>query len=155
MFFDTEKEEAATGFEPIPDGTYRAVIVGMPYRATKSGTGSYLAATFQIAEGPHEGRMVFQNFNVENVSEKAQQIGRAQFKQLLSALRVTEALAGPDDAARVCQDKIVTIRVSSQKDQRDGSMRNNVKEYLSESGAKVARAPSVTKMSDDLTKIPF
>lgn len=158
MFFDTANEQEQKSFSLIPDGTYRAVVAGMLYKQTKTGTGAYLAATFQIADGVHEGRMVWQNFNIENVNEKAQQIGRSQFKSLLKALGITEALATPDDAARLTMDKICRVKVGQRVNNMNGEMQNVVKDYLPDAGPGVAgvvnkgSAP-VTRVNDDT--IPF
>lgn len=159
MFFDTANEQEQKSFGPVPDGIYRAVVVGMMFKQTKTGSGAYLAATFQIAEGAHEGRMVWVNFNVENVNEKAQQIGRSQFKSLLKALGVTEALATPDDATRLTMDKICRIKVGQRINNMNGEMQNIVKEYLPDAGAGVAgvtsKGTAPKAVADDLDTVPF
>jgi hypothetical protein len=156
MFFDTANEQEQKSFSVLPDGTYRAVIVGMAYKQTKSGTGAYLAGTFQIADGASEGRMVFQNFNIENANEKAQQIGRSQFKSLLKALGVTEALATPDDAARVTMDKICRIKVGQRVNTMNNEMQNVIKDFMADGASTPggARKAPVTGPLDE-SELPF
>jgi hypothetical protein len=141
-FFDTQNEKADTGFEVLADGQYQAMILGMTYKATKAGTGFYLAGTFLLVGGPADGRKIFHNFNIENQNDVAQRIGRGQFKQLLSALGITQTIETPDQAEMICQDKYLTLQLTSEKDRRDDKLKNVIKKFLPASaGTKVAPKP--------------
>lgn len=74
---------------PIPAGTYEVTIEDADLRDTKRGTGKYIALSLRV-EGPsHAGRMVFDNLNIRNQNPKAENIGLAQFGNLLRAIGLT------------------------------------------------------------------
>jgi hypothetical protein len=80
-FDPTEFEQNGSGggnFEIMPEGEYTLKAIEAEQKETKKGDGAYLAVTFEVVKGEHTGRRVWQNFNVHNPSEKAQQIGREQ-----------------------------------------------------------------------------
>ena len=109
--------------DPIPAGEYVAVVTDSAIKPNKAGTGEYLALTFQIADGEHEGRFVWENLNLVHPSEKAVQIARAELASLCKAV---DGL-NPKDSADL-HNKPVLIRVAIEKD-RDGNPRNVVKGF--------------------------
>ena len=74
--------------DPVPAGDYTARIIASDVKETKSGTGRYITATFQITGPSHEGRQVFTNINIENPNDDAMRIGLAQLNELLAALNL-------------------------------------------------------------------
>ena len=109
--------------DPLPAGEYVAVVNDSAIKPNKAGTGEYLALTFQVIEGEHEGRFVWENLNLVHPSEKAVQIARAELASLCKAAGVLN----PKDSTDL-HDKPVLIRVAIEKD-RDGNPRNVVKGY--------------------------
>lgn len=73
-----EVEVSDRNFEVMPKGEYRLRATGDELKDTKNGDGQYLAVTFEVHSGEHKGRKIWQNFNIVNPSEKAQNIGREQ-----------------------------------------------------------------------------
>jgi len=65
----------------LPAGEYVAEIVKSEVKATKAGTGHYLALRFRVIEGEHVGRLVFTNLNYDNPNPQAVEIA---FKALNS-----------------------------------------------------------------------
>ena len=61
-------------------------ITDTDLKTTKAGTGRYISAKCEVIEGPFKGRVLYANFNIQNPSDKAQQIGQAQLKEALKAL---------------------------------------------------------------------
>lgn len=78
--FDTSEFEGTGGndFQVMPEGEYTLKATDAEMKETKKGDGAYLAVTFEVVKGEHAGRKVWQNFNIHNPSEKAQNIGREQ-----------------------------------------------------------------------------
>ena len=109
--------------DPVPAGEYMAVITDSAMKPNKAGTGEYLALTFQVAEGEHEGRFVWANLNVVHTNEKAVQIARSELASLCKAVGVLQ----PKDSAEL-HGRPVLIRVAVEKD-RDGNPRNVVKAF--------------------------
>ena len=101
-------------FEPVPNGTYTATIVGAEIKDTKSGTGQYISAQFAITTGKFENRRIWENFNIKNDNEMAVNIGLAKLKQLFIAAGRTEfKINGPEDLANITVGIQVAIKTDS------------------------------------------
>lgn len=75
---ETEYNERGE-FEIIPKGTEVTLkATEAEEKKTSAGTGSYIAVTFEVTKGEHAGRKIWQNFNINNPSDKAEKIGREQ-----------------------------------------------------------------------------
>jgi Protein of unknown function (DUF669). len=67
--FDSTKVEAGE-FEPIPAGEYRAMIVSSEMKDTAAGRGDKrLDLRFEIVDGKHKGRKLFENLNLIRVGK--------------------------------------------------------------------------------------
>lgn len=86
--FNGPTEEPENDFDLIPPGKYMAQIVDTEVKGTAAGTGKILAVQWEIMEGRHERRRVFQNINYENASAGAQEIGQKQLGQITWALGI-------------------------------------------------------------------
>jgi hypothetical protein len=71
-------------FEPLPAGRYVATVISAEIKDTAKG-GKYLKVVEQIWDEEYAGRQITVNFNIQNASEKAQQIGRGQLSALAQA----------------------------------------------------------------------
>lgn len=69
--------EERGSYDPIPKGEYKMKATEAEFKDTRSG-GQMIAVTFEVVGGEHNGRKIWNNFNVVNNSEKAQRIGREQ-----------------------------------------------------------------------------
>ena len=77
QFDQTEIQDAhKSDFDPIPAGTYTAEITRSEIKNNNSGSGNRLSLGLKIIDGTHAGR---------NSNPIAQQIGRKQMAQLVSA----------------------------------------------------------------------
>lgn len=90
MSFDATHVAPQKAFEVIPKGKYLAKMVGSEMKHTKDGTGTYLSAEFEIADGQFVGRKIWTNFTISNRNEKAVEIGQAQFSGLCHACGVMQ-----------------------------------------------------------------
>ena len=72
--------------QPLPEGEYLVNIMDSDYKATKSGTGHYVSVQFEVTDGPHEGRYLWANYNIDSPSAQAQEIGEQQFARLCLAV---------------------------------------------------------------------
>lgn len=73
-------------YECLPAGWYTATINSAEVKATKSGTGRYIAVRYDITGPSHEGRVIYANLNIENHNPKAEEIGRQQLRSLMEAI---------------------------------------------------------------------
>lgn len=73
----------SNNFETVPAGEYLVNVTNAEMKDTKSGDGKYIKAELTITQGAQEGRRLFTNFNIQNKSEKAQEIGLSSLRSLL------------------------------------------------------------------------
>jgi len=80
--FTAAEYEPDTGgggsYDPIPEGEYQLMCEEAEDKKTSAGTGVYIKAKFRVLGPSHEGRFIFMNFNIQNPSAKAEEIGRRQ-----------------------------------------------------------------------------
>jgi hypothetical protein len=80
--------QGKTSFDPIPAGWYTASMSAAELKATKAGTGQYIAIRYDVTGPTHQGRVVYGNLNIKNQSPKAEEIGRQQLRDILEAIGV-------------------------------------------------------------------
>jgi hypothetical protein len=81
--FSANEYEPDTGggggsYEPIPEGEYELMCEEAEDKKTSAGTGVYIKAKFRVLGPTHADRLIFMNFNIQNPSSKAEEIGRRQ-----------------------------------------------------------------------------
>lgn len=143
LVFDATQVEPSTEFEPIPAGKYVAVMVDSELKATKAGTGKFLELVFQVIEGEFKGRKVWSRLNLENPSQVAVKIARAELSSLCRAVSVLQ----PKDSCEL--HNLPLVLTVKQETGPDGEVRNVVRGYAKrENGngvappqAKTATAP--------------
>lgn len=64
-------------YDPVPEGEYTLMALDSEGKETSTG-GQMIKVKFEVADGEHKGRFIWQNFNTVNKSEVAQRIGRQQ-----------------------------------------------------------------------------
>ena len=124
---DVTPDTGATGgsYDPIPDGEYVLKALDAEEKATSAGTGSYIKVKFEVVKGEYTGRLIWQNFNVNNPSEKAQRIGRQQMVAWATACGKPDA----DDTDKLL-DKPFSAAVSIEKGTGGYSDSNRIKAFL-------------------------
>ena len=80
-----EEVQQKRSYDVLPKGKYRAIINNTAIKPTKSGTGEYLAITFQIIEGDHSGRRIWQNLNLSNPNKTAEDIAKVELNSICVA----------------------------------------------------------------------
>ena len=81
----SKMSQPSNSFAPLPEGWYEATITGAEVKATKSGTGKYIAIRFDITGPTHQGRLFFANINIRNANPAAEKIGKEQFAAIMLA----------------------------------------------------------------------
>ena len=69
---------APEDYSPIPEGEYSHQALEAKEKETNNKKGTLIKAKFEVMKGPHTGRWIWENFNINNPSEVAQRIGRSQ-----------------------------------------------------------------------------
>jgi hypothetical protein len=76
-FDANEYSDFETNFDPVPEGEYEVMCEEAEEKNSQSG-GVYIKAKFRVLGPTHANRVIFNNFNIVNRSDKAQEIGRRQ-----------------------------------------------------------------------------
>jgi hypothetical protein len=126
----------------LPAGTYLAHITESDIRPLASGNGQGLKLTFEIIDGQHKGRRVWDNLNIQHTSETTQRIAQAQLSALCHAVNVIKL----EDTSAL-HYKPVKIKVTVREAQGNYQESNNIKGYESASGAAPAVSAPVAESS--------
>lgn len=121
--FDANDVDPAKGFDPLPAGKYKAVIVASEEKETKKQDGSYLQLTFEVIEGEFQGRKVWARLNLNNKNQTAVDIARGELSAICRAVGVMRLR----DSEQL-HDLPLLITVSAKKD-GDGEVRNDIRKY--------------------------
>ena len=122
-------------FDLIPDGWYNAVIEKAELKDTKDYTGKYIDISYKITGPAQENRLVFGNVNIQSKSEKAEEIGLGQLRQIAAAL----GLASISDTEQLV-NRPVSIKVGIKKGNEGYSDKNDVKAWKSLTGSPLPAA---------------
>jgi hypothetical protein len=137
----TEVEaDAPVSYDPIPDGEYVLKALDAEEKTTAKGDGSYIKVKFEVANGDYAGRFIWQNFNVNNPSEKAQRIGRQQIVAWATACGKPDA----NDTDKLLDAKFKAA-VSIEKGTGGYSDSNRIKAFLFDSEASKPSKPAASK----------
>lgn len=146
--FDTKEVDvnATVSHDPIPEGEYTLKCLEAEEKTTSAGTGSYIKAKFEVATGEFAGRWVWQNYNINNPSEKAQSIGRQQLVSWATAAGKPDA----DDTDKLIGRKFNAVVVITPA-QGPYAASNEIKSYVMADApapaAKAAAKPAPAKPS--------
>jgi hypothetical protein len=133
-FDSSEVDVNATGtFDPIPAGEYTLKALEAEEKQTKSG-GTMIKVKFQVVGGDFDGRLIWNNFNIVNASEKAQNIGRQQLVAWATAAGKPDA----DDTDKLIDRKFKAM-VSIEKGTGGYADSNGIKSYLFTDEASAAK----------------
>jgi len=143
--FDTSEvtpDTGATGgsYNPFPEGEYVLKALDAEEKTTAKGDGSYIKVKFEVANGDYAGRFIWQNFNVNNPSEKAQRIGRQQIVAWATACGKPDA----NDTDKLLDAKFKAA-VSIEKGTGGYSDSNRIKAFLFDSEASKPSKPAASK----------
>lgn len=120
---DTEQRD----YEELPNGVYELEVEASDVAPTKDGRGTILKTTMTVLR-PEEcaKRKIFNNYNLENPSAQAQEIGRKQFAALCRAIGVSEV----EDSEEL-HFKAFTAKIGLGKPSKDGQYpaRAEIKRY--------------------------
>jgi hypothetical protein len=141
--FDASQVAPQASSGPVPAGTYLAHITESDVQPLKSGKGTGLKLTFEIIDGPHKGRRVWENLNIQHENEDTQRIAQSQLSALCHAVNVIKL---QDTAA--LHMKPVTIKVVVREAQGQYQASNNIKGYEAAAGVRQA-APAFVAQAEE------
>ena len=136
--FDTSEVEinAPTEYDPLPEGEYILKAIDAEEKTTSRGDGSYVKAKFEVVKGEYTGRLLWQNFNINNPSEMAQKIGRQQLVAWATACGKPDA----DDTDKLLE-KPFKAAVAIEPGNGQYKPINKIRAFLFDNEDKPAKAP--------------
>lgn len=142
-FDATEHDTTQSDYAELPNGIYKLEVEASEVKPTSNGKGTILKVTNSvIAPEDYAGRKLFNNYNLENESAQAQEIGQKQFAALCRAIGVSEV----EDSEEL-HFKAYTVRVALGKPSKDGQYpaRAEIKRYYFEDEGNVPE-PSIDEV---------
>ena len=83
---DLTDTEANQGFDALPPGPYMTQVTNAEVKTTRAGDGRYINVELEVTEPKsYAGRKVWDIFNIQNPSEDATKIGKANLKGFMQA----------------------------------------------------------------------
>ncbi|WP_158089432.1 DUF669 domain-containing protein [Magnetofaba australis] len=83
--FGVDMASVEDSFTPIPEGDYVLRAIDQKLKGTKDGNGQLVSVTFEVVDGPHAKRQVYENFNVRNSNTQTVQIALRAIKGWIKA----------------------------------------------------------------------
>jgi hypothetical protein len=136
--FDATEVEPKTGYDALPAGKYKVVIEDTEQKPTRKGDGSYLQITFVVTDGEYQGRKLWARLNLDNPSDQAVGIARAELSAICRAVNVLKL----KDSTQL-HDLQLTVKVTTKPDKDSGEVRNEIKGYEPVSAAAPAKPSPV------------
>ena len=133
--------------DPVPAGTYEAVVSASEIRATKSGNGKGINLTFEILSDPAKGRKVWAWINFQHPKAEAQRIGQEELARICKAVGV-EKLTETEQL----HNKPLMITVALDK---DDPTRNVIKKVAAKATPAAAAQPAVQTSSPAAGSAPW
>lgn len=137
--FNATAIEPATAYEILPKGKYLCVGIASEMKATKNNTGEYLQITFEIVDGEHKGRKIFERLNIRNANKTAEDIAQRTLSALCRAVGVMQLT----DSVQL-HDIPVMLDISVEEGKGEYGPQNRIKGYMPAGSAPVASAPRAT-----------
>jgi len=81
-----DNKEGLDDFTAIEAGSAPAFIKSSQYKQTKAKNGYYLMLVWKIADGPHKGRQLFDNLNLDNPNPIAVEIANKSLNSICQAM---------------------------------------------------------------------
>ena len=96
---------------PMPAGDYLAHVIKSEWKATKAKTGHYMAMTLAVIDGPHKGRQLFVNLNLDNPNPIAVEIANKEFNTICQAV----GKVGVEDTVEIHNMPMcITVKITKQ-----------------------------------------
>lgn len=124
--------------ELIPNGWYRAWIIESEIKPNSKGTGRNLELTWEIIEGPHAKRRIWDRLSIENPSKTAQDIAQEALSAICHATGVLEMEHTGQLHGEVC-----SIKVGIEKGKNDFPDKNRIFGYVADGHAPASATPKV------------
>jgi len=131
--FDASTVEPTGDFAPIPNGEYLAMMIDSEFKKTKNGNGEYLQCCFEIVDGEHKARRLWDRLNLKNQNETSVKIAQSTLSAICHAVGIMK----PQDSAELHGKPLKIKVVAEERDDKPGVFKNEIKGYESVNGKAV------------------
>jgi hypothetical protein len=138
--FDATTVDPNVGFDPLPAGDYTVMMIDSEFKATKKEDGEYLQCTWEVIDGEHKKRLVFDRLNLKNANETAVKIAMSTLSAICHAVGVMK----PKDSAELHGKPVIATVSLEERNDKPGSYSNRIYRYSAVGAAKIAPAASKT-----------
>lgn len=121
--FNPQEHEAQGDFEPLPPGWYSVEVDSAEVKQTRNGDGYYLKIQFNVIGESYNGRKLFDQINLSNPNQKAEEIGQRELASLGQAVGLTAI----NDSAEL-QGKTLEVKTKVEDSQQFGE-NNKITSY--------------------------
>jgi len=128
--FDANQVEPEVTRQPLPSGDYLAALIESEMKPTSNGKGKFLKLTFQVVDGDHKDRKIFDNLVLEHPNQETVRIARAR----LSAICRVIGVMAPKDSVELHNVPLV-VKVGMKKRDDNGELANKVTGYAKKGAA--------------------
>lgn len=140
--FNADEVEPNESFDPIPAGEYLCIITASETKPTKSGNGSFLELEFEVIDGPHKGRKLWDRLNLVNPNETAVKIAQATLSAICRAVGVIT----PTDSCELHDvPLLVKVRIERRADTDEPT--NVIKGYRRRDAGPPATGPAAAPVT--------
>ena len=122
--FDANTVEPTADFDPIPAGTYVAMITDSQMKPTKNGSGEYLELSFQVLEGDYKNRLLWARLCLNHSKDITAKIARGHLAAICRAVGVLT----PRDSAEL-HNLPLMVKVVLKKRKDNGELANEIKSF--------------------------
>lgn len=146
-------------FTPLPAGDYLVAATKIELADTKAGNGKMVKTTFTVTEGQNSGRLIFENYNIQNPNSEAVRIALQSIKAWCLACGVTgnERLTMGLINDLENREFRATVKIAPAKNGYDAQ--NRIKKYTAAGGTSalvpVQNTPDVAPVDDRAGKKPW
>ena len=142
--FDANDSPTETGFDAIPAGTYRCMMVKSESGPTSTNSGILLSMQWKVMEGPHKGSILFDRLNFTNKDATAQKLGRAKLGNICRAV----GIRAPSDSSELHNIPVDVTCITKPHYKNQGEFQNDVKDdAYARVGGQVGPPPPVGGMA--------
>jgi len=138
--FDATQVPPEESREALPAGKYKCVAIESDFKPTKNGEGKYLQFCFEVIDGEHKGRRVWDRLNLVNANNQAVEIARRTLSAICHAVNVLQ----PKDSSQLHGIPLV-VKVACRE--YNGNIGNEVKGYEKLSAAAPVQQQPATSNS--------
>ena len=132
-----EAAPATNKYAPIPAGDYKAMITESEMKPTRAGTGQYLQLVWEIIDGPHADRKIWDRLNLVNPNPTAVSIAQQDLASICRAVGVNKI---SDTEELHYKEVIVTVTIRKGDNGYEDS--NEIKAYAPAGRSAPAAAPA-------------